>query len=241
MERIHHENSKTAEFGGVIEFHPFFDTLIFFGKSVLYRAEHITRTHATFQHLQRDLPLGLIEDWYQNFEDRFLPESDGTIFRLTFTGVQAPSVTSRPFERIQSVDLRVVHDFKYGPSNSRYKWSERTHWENYRHLMPSNNQDILAVNEDGHISECSRFNVFVFDPVRNIVRTPSDESGCLDGVLRRHVLNKGQIYIAGLGEKKLVAEPIQVSDLQDQTLFAGNSIRGILPVTYSGKKVYSGH
>lgn len=240
MERVHYKNGQTSR-GGVIEFQPFFDTLIFFGNGILHRAEHIARTHATFQYLRVDLPLGLIEDWYQNFEDRFLPESDGAIFKLTFTGAHAPSVTSRPHERLTTIDLHVVHDFQYTGGNSRYKWSDRAHWEKYRHLMPLNEQDILTVSEDGHIIECSRFNVFVFDPVQNIVRTPSDESGCLDGVLRRHVLNKGQIYIAGLGEKKLVSAVIPVGDLKEQTLFAGNSIRGILPVTYSGKKVYSGH
>ena len=95
--------------------------MIFFGKGILYRAEHITRTHETFQHLGFDLPIGLIEDWYQNFEDRFLPESDGAIFKLTFNGVFAPAITSRQIEKIKTVDLTVLYDFKYSAADSRYK------------------------------------------------------------------------------------------------------------------------
>lgn len=208
------------------------------GHGILYRAEHIARTHATFQHLHHDLPIGLIEDWYQNFEDRFLQESQGALFRLNFNAVAPPTVTSRPYEKIKEIDLTVLPDFKYPHTNSRYKWANRSHWDEHQHLMTAAHQDVLALDQQGYLIECSRFNVFVYDPSTDQMHTPPDESGCLDGVLRRHVLNKRQIYVAGLGEKKLSTAPVHIDSLRERQLYVGNSVRGILPVTYSGKKDY---
>lgn len=222
-----------------MKFQPFFDTLTFFGRGILYRAEHIARTHDTFRHLGHELPIGLIEDWYQNFEDRFWDESDGALFRLTFNGPTAPDITSRATEKFKTVDLTVLHDFQYPMTNSRYKWTNRTHWQQHEALMPQPHQDILAVNQEGYLIECSRFNVFVYNPFTDEMHTPPLESGCLDGVLRRHVLHKGFLYVAGLGEKKLSEAPVKLDSLQEQMLFVGNSVRGILPATYSGKKVDS--
>ncbi len=215
----------------------FFDTLIFLRNSILYREEHLARTHRTFQYLQMDVTPTQIEAWYQNFENRFLPESEGRIFKLTFDGPTEPAVTSRSLERLKTVDLTVLHDFSYTDEDSRFKWLDRSHWEAYQHLMPESNQDVLAVKKDGYIVECSRFNVFIFDKARDEMCTPPDESGCLDGVLRRHMLRRGLIYVPVLGEKKLVAAPVHVDDLKNKMLFVGNSVRGILPVTYSDKTV----
>lgn len=108
---------------------------------------------------------------------------------------------------------------------STFKWADRKPWNNLVNQKPPTAQDTLLVHPDGLIRETSRFNVFIFDRHRNCYLTPSLESGCVNGVLRRWLLQRG------LEKGPVVSSTVFISQLQDTDryeLFVGNSVRGLL-------------
>jgi branched-subunit amino acid aminotransferase/4-amino-4-deoxychorismate lyase len=52
--------------------------------------------------------------------------------------------------------------------------------------------DLLLLDKSGNISECISSNVFIYHPQKNILYAPSLDTGCLDGVLRRVLLENAK-------------------------------------------------
>jgi branched-chain amino acid aminotransferase len=94
--------------------------------------------------------------------------------------------------------------------------------------------NCLLLNGDKNVVEALNGNLFMV--AGSTIKTPPLSDGCLDGVLRKNLINvisKGENY-------QLVEESISPFELQKaDELFITNAIGGIIPITKYRKKEYA--
>ena len=104
--------------------------------------------------------------------------------------------------RVQSTDALARH---------------KTNWrELYDTPPPPGADEVLLLNARGELVEGARTNLFVARD--GVLLTPPLSSGCLDGVLRRELLDQGRAAEAVLAPGDLAGE-----------FYIGNSLRGLIP------------
>jgi len=96
-------------------------------------------------------------------------------------------------------------------------WNEKAHQEGY--------DEVLLLNEHGHVSECTSANVFVVRG-RDVLTPPVAGSGCLPGVTRALLLE--EIRIADLNIREEQITPAQLED--SDGVFITSTTRDLLPV-----------
>lgn len=101
----------------------------------------------------------------------------------------------------------------------------------YREARRKNAHEALLLNTRGEVCECSRSNIFIVKDKK--VFTPPLESGCLDGIVRRKIielLKSCGIYVK---EKPLSLKEVFASE----EVFLTNSLMEVMPVrVLEGKK-----
>jgi para-aminobenzoate synthetase/4-amino-4-deoxychorismate lyase len=115
----------------------------------------------------------------------------------------------------------VVDDVPVDPSDWRlyHKTSMRSRYEQTRRRHPEAD-DVLMINNRGEVMESTIANVIV--RLGNTWLTPPLSSGCLPGVMRRVLLERGEI----------VETPVPIADMERaHEVQLINSVRGRIPVT----------
>ncbi|WP_069300319.1 aminotransferase class IV family protein [Neptunicoccus sediminis] len=97
------------------------------------------------------------------------------------------------------------------------KTSNRAVYDTARETMPDTVDELLFLNENGHLCEGTITNLFVERD--GVLLTPPLSCGLLAGVLRQEMLDTGRAQEAFL----------TVPDLQGNPVFVGNSLRGLIP------------
>ncbi len=92
--------------------------------------------------------------------------------------------------------------------------------DDYRNALGKGHIDAIYANEFGHITEGAIHNIFLH--LNGEWITPTQSSGLLDGVLRRHLLDTNQIT-----EKTIYLDDVLAAD----QVALGNSVRGLSLVT----------
>lgn len=133
--------------------------------------------------------------------------------------------SARPFDALDlpvRLGLSVLRVSSRDP-NLRHKRTDRRLYETAADEAARRGlDDVVLRNERGHLTETSRFALFV-DPGDGHWRTPRLENGLLPGVLRGLLVGYGVAHEVDL----------TVEDLRTATRIAvGNSARGLLPATY---------
>ena len=86
--------------------------------------------------------------------------------------------------------------------------------------------DLLVLNEKGEVVECIYSNIF-FIQKDGIIVTPSLESGCLDGCMRKYLIENQKIINLKIKEKS-----IYLSDLSTYiSCFITNSVSGLKSIS----------
>lgn len=94
--------------------------------------------------------------------------------------------------------------------------------------------NCLLLNDDKQVVEALNGNIFLVSGT--IIKTPPLEDGCLDGILRKKLIE----IISKLEDYQLVVESISPFELQkSDELFLTNAISGIIPITKYRKKEFS--
>ena len=210
------------------------DTLIINDAKITYKSFHIIRTQETFKFLGEISSENLIEieKIYANIELQyfeklktneclrivFLPD-----FPLKYTVEIHKIQNLSPIINLNSVSLKCPKAL-----GSAFKWENRENWNLLLQEKKIKTDDILVVNMQNDIVETSRFNIFLYDESKQIVITPKLDSGCLNGVFRRFVLDEGIINLPQFGNIKVIEKNIQLTDINNYKLFVGNSVRGVL-------------
>jgi len=84
--------------------------------------------------------------------------------------------------------------------------------------------DALMLNENGHLTECSTSNIFIVKD--GIVKTPSLDSGILDGITRQNIFK-----FAAEENIRIVETALTVDDLTSaDEIFMSGTIKGVVPV-----------
>ncbi len=124
------------------------------------------------------------------------------------------------------IKLELAHNQnqKPGLGIQNYKTNDRIYWDDNLKFKLPGTDDVIGVNSLKQITETSRFNLFI--KMQNLVFTPTLQSGCVNGCLRRSALKSGFIEI---NQKKysLKEKDFTISDLKLAEIFVGNSLRGI--------------
>lgn len=129
-------------------------------------------------------------------------------------GVRASEMTPPPdVWRVGISDIRLRSDDPW----LRVKTSNRAVYDAARETMPDTVDELLFLNENGQLCEGTITNLFVERDGKLL--TPPLSCGLLAGVLRQELLETGRAQEAVL----------TVPDLQDNPVFVGNSLRGLIP------------
>jgi branched-chain amino acid aminotransferase len=92
--------------------------------------------------------------------------------------------------------------------------------------------DALILNEHGCVCEATSSNIFVVKGEK--VFTPPISEGCVEGIMRKHIINKLQQQKYTAVENVITIEQIQEAD----ALFLTNAINGIVQVgEFEGAKI----
>lgn len=124
------------------------------------------------------------------------------------------------------IKLELAHNQnqRVGLGIQNYKTTDRIYWDDNLKFKLPGTDDVIGVNSLNQVTETSRFNLFI--KMQDLVFTPTLQSGCVNGCLRRSALKSGFIEI---NRKKYVLKEkdFTVSDLKLAEIFVGNSLRGI--------------
>ncbi|MFX3625978.1 MAG: aminotransferase class IV [bacterium] len=186
----------------------FFETMLYHEGSIPLFDLHFERATKTFPLLKMQLPNGFLKDEFKSLLLNFLAtkryttakvrisfwrDGEGTYFTTEDTSsylIEAASITSKPFElNKEGQTLGIYRDtFKNTDFLANVKVSGcltyilASSWVKEQEV-----DDAILLNHHGRVAECTSSNIFlVFD---NEIITPSLSEGCLDGVMRRHLLN----------------------------------------------------
>jgi branched-chain amino acid aminotransferase len=94
-------------------------------------------------------------------------------------------------------------------------------------------QNCILINEKKQVVEASNSNIFIVKD--GLVRTPAIQEGCLNGIIRKKVIQLVN-QIPGLEMEETFINPMDL--LQADEVFLTNSIMDIQSVTIFRKKVY---
>lgn len=211
------------------------DTLVFKESQIYLKYFHALRTYETFQFLKVSLDFSKIQNIYDDIETTYknrTPDDEG--LRLIFSRTLPLSyrvenykiARLNPIIQLQIIKTPSANQTRF---DSAYKWEDRSYWNQLLNQKKIEADDILVVNDHNQIIETSRFNIFLYDEKKDLVSTPALDSGCLNGVYRRFVLDHGYLDLPGIGNKKIVETQILQEEVAINRIFVGNSVRGLLP------------
>ena len=208
------------------------DTFLCRQHKILFKDLHIKRVVDSFRYFECPLDLETLQKLYDEFENDIEVVPDGDLkIRVEFslspnfefkTDVVTMDQLDVPFELVPAK----VGEQKAGLGIGNFKTTARVYWDQNQNLIKkSNGQDVLGINEYGKVTETSRFNLFF--QTGDQMFTPTLQSGCLDGVFRRHCLNQG--YVEFENKKYPLREKdFTLTEIKGLTVWVGNSVRGLL-------------
>lgn len=153
------------------------------------------------------------------------PVTEPTRARLTLTAAGALSITRS--QMAPTADTWVI-DLAEASVNSadpwfRHKTSQRLLYDKARSNLPNGIDEVIFVNERGRLTEGTITNLFV--RMDGVLWTPPLSDGVLPGVLRRSLIEAGE-----LRSKHLAPADLQKAE----QIFVGNSLRGLIPARLGG-------
>lgn len=188
---------------------------------------HIDRTFEAVRFFHPDLKKNEIIKMYLPFQMTKSKEDQKCRFMIDPQNVQLvqteiTSLDSLP-DKIK-LELATHRNQKDGTGLQNFKTSHRQYWDDNMSLRWPGADDVVGINQLGQVTETSRFNLFI--QTQHKFYTPSLNSGCVNGCLRRFYLNQGFIEINQI-KYSLEEKDFFVDELKNVEIFVGNSLRGI--------------
>ena len=210
------------------------DTAQIKNSKIFLKEHHQERTYEAFQFLKLSVSRHDINRCYVEIENKYAAE-DNRMLRIVFSRKLPLSFDVQVLaleELRQPMRLSPVPTVEFPKGSSRFKWEDRSLWTEMLKHKRNKADDFLLLNESGLLVETSRFNLFCFDPMKDIVLTPELSSGCLNGVYRRHVLDLGSISLPEFKEKKIIEQNVRIVDIGNYRLFVAKSVREVLTAAF---------
>jgi branched-subunit amino acid aminotransferase/4-amino-4-deoxychorismate lyase len=203
------------------------DTFKITNKGIPLKKYHIQRSLEAFQTLGSPQNEFQLRAMYQQIEDKnqFLQKEmkaritfDSTDLKKSVCDISNIDILPQPL----TLELAQNYFQLSGRGLQNYKISKRDYWKTV--LSHSHCVDVIGINQDNCVTETSRFNLFLLKD--NRLLTPSLNSGCINGVFRRYLLEQGY-YELGSEKIPLIEKDILTSEIKNYEIYVGNSLRGM--------------
>lgn len=233
-----------------------FETLKTLDGKIFFAEDHYFRLMASMRILRMEIPVVFTQEYLEEQVQSLLSAMDGThaSYRVRITCYRKNGGKYTPKNR--SIDYIIsaepLNTTVYTMDNSDYEVEIYKDFHVSKHLLSTlkttnklvhitasifaeenNYQNCLLINDEKNIIEAIQSNIFLVKD--NIISTPKLEDGCLNGIMRKQIIQ--------LIEKaeNLVLEERSISPFELQKadeLFLTNTIQGIQPITKYRKKSY---
>lgn len=192
---------------------------------------HVQRTFEAIQLIQPAVNFDEIKKIYKPFEmaaSNLDQKCRLAIDPQTLTVIKSEITVIDLIQHEIKLELATHRQQRPGIGLQNYKTSDRKYWDDNLSLKWPGADDIIGINSNDQITETSRFNLFI--KMQDLVFTPTLNSGCVNGCLRRSAVKNGFIEIY---QKKyaLKEKDFYVDELVNCEIYAGNSLRGITKAT----------
>jgi branched-chain amino acid aminotransferase len=166
--------------------------------------------------------------FYRTSKGFYLPEDRSCDFIIQFDPLKSPNYLSK---EVHNLDI-YKEMYKTSNFSSMFKTTSCLEYVLASIYAEENgNGDCLLINEKEHICEATSSNVFIVKD--NKIITPPLSEYCVDGVMRKVILEMATAY-----GYNCLQIPIEEGDLYlADELFLTNAVSGIIPVMdFRGKK-----
>lgn len=233
-----------------------FETLKTLDGKILFAEDHYFRLMASMRILRMEIPVVFTQEYLEEQVQSLLSAMDGThaSYRVRITCYRKNGGKYTPKNR--SIDYIIstepLNTTVYTMDNSDYEVEIYKDFHVSKHLLSTlkttnklvhitasifaeenNYQNCLLINDEKNIIEAIQSNIFLVKD--NIISTPKLEDGCLNGIMRKQIIQlieKAENLI--LEERSISPFELQKAD----ELFLTNTIQGIQPITKYRKKSY---
>lgn len=210
-------------------------------QKILYKDLHIQRVIETFGFFHCLVDANKIIQFYDQIEGTV--KADEKI-RIEFTVESDFKAQVQKTSFQKSVEPILLIEALYSQQVSgiglgNFKTTDRHYWEQNSKAIDAfvsgNNSDVtdvdvIGINDQGFVTETSRFNLFFYDGHKFF--TPTLQSGCLKGVFREHCLQNDGVFFQGF-RMPLVEKDFKISELNSFQIYVGNSVQGLLSAAVS--------
>lgn len=212
------------------------DTFIFEQGGIFLKDHHQQRSYEALKIINPEIAADQVDQIYKKIEKEFSPRStDQNLFRLLLAidqGQLIYQIEVKPkFFFPENPKLQIMSALRVpaGLGKQNYKWNHRDFWKNAMTFKSPAADDLIFFNQNDQVTETSRGNLFFFDVFHNVVWTPSLSSGCINGVYRRYVMNKGHIQLPGVNQdQKVIEKDIHLNQVNSFQVYVANSVRKVL-------------
>ncbi|QGU00548.1 Aminodeoxychorismate lyase [Candidatus Syntrophocurvum alkaliphilum] len=131
----------------------------------------------------------------------------------------------------------IMNNFKHHSTDPLTKHKTLNYWKNelaFKFATQKGCYDAILINENNHICETSRCNIFWVK--NNTLYTPEISCGLLPGIARQKVIEKAMKQNIKVFE--VAANILEVYEADE--VFLTNSVRGLIPVKSINKNIYKG-
>lgn len=216
-----------------------FETFMAFGDNIIFLKDHLKRLKKGADLINLKIPVSdkTLEKWLTRANDA--NRAPIKKIRLTITAGESSFWAGKPGRpRV----IIIVTDYKMPTAPFRltvspYRIDQASPFRNVKTLsfiieMTSRKQaysskydDAILLSRDGYIAETTSANIFWVK--KGTLYTPPLEAGCLEGMIRKHI-----IEIAGLNNIPIVEKSSRLSTfLKADEIFVSSSLKLIIPVT----------
>lgn len=233
-----------------------FETLKTLDGKILFAEDHYFRLMASMRILRMEIPVVFTQEYLEEQVKSLLSAVDNAhaSYRVRITCYRKNGGKYTPKNR--SIDYIIsaepLNTTVYTMDNSDYEVEIYKDFHVSKHLLSTlkttnklvhitasifaeenNYQNCLLINDEKNIIEAIQSNIFLVKD--NIISTPKLEDGCLNGIMRKQIIQlieKAENLI--LEERSISPFELQKAD----ELFLTNTIQGIQPITKYRKKSY---
>jgi branched-chain amino acid aminotransferase len=232
-----------------------FETVKILDNKVLFLEDHYFRLMASMRILRMSIPMNFTMEFfesqlimaaqieniassararmsvYRKEGGYYLPENNAVDFLISVSKIENTiyEITTQEYE------VDIYKDFYISKQLlSTLKTNNKIiHVTGSIYASENDLQNCLLLNDDKNIVEALNGNIFMFKD--NILSTPPITEGCLNGIMRKQILEIAKT-IAGI---TIIESSISPFDLQKaDELFITNVIKGIQPITKYRKKEF---
>lgn len=233
-----------------------FETIKVVSGKILFWEDHYFRLMASMRILRMEIPMNFTMEYledqiFQTIGQNELTKNSARIKIIVFRvgdGLYLPKSNSVGFiisvklinsdfylinEEDYNVDLYKDHNVLSGLLSTLKTTNRIINIVGSIYAQENNLNNCLLINEKKEIVEALNGNIFLVSGKK--IRTPSLESGCIKGIMRKQIIDIAK----SLPDYELLEETISPFEIQKaDELFVTNVISGIIPVSAYRKKIF---